>query len=61
MGAGPRADYELWLVNYHMVDPLDHGQAQATAIDTGSAGCTSIAVYPKQLGEWLRDKDLAAQ
>ena len=60
MDAGPRANYELWLVNDHLVDPLDPGQALATAVDTGSVGRPFMAMHGKQLGEWLPDKDLAA-
>ena len=60
MGAGLGTDNELWLVNY-LVDPLNHGQALAAMIDTGSAGHPSIVMHPKQLGEQLWDKDLAAQ
>ena len=60
-GAGPGTDYELWLVNNHLVDPLDHGQALAAAINTGSVGYPLTAVHHKQLEEWLRDEDLAAR
>ena len=60
MGIGPRIDYELWLVNDHLVDPLDQGRALATTIDNGSVVCPFIAMHCKQSGEQLSDKDLAA-
>ena len=60
MGDGPGANYELWLANDHLVDPPDHRQALATAIDTGSKGCPFIAMHCKQPGEQLTDKDQAA-
>ena len=59
MGAGPGAIYELWLVNDHLVDHSESGQVLATVIDTGSAGHPFIAMLFKQLGEQLRDEDLA--
>ena len=61
MGAGPRADYGLWLVNNHLVDLSDLRQALAAAFDTGSFGLPFIAVHHKQTGERLTDKDLAVQ
>ena len=51
MGAGPSANYELWLVNDHLVDPSHPGQALAAAIDTGSGSHPFIAMHRNQPGE----------
>ena len=61
MGAGQGADYEWWLANDHLVDSLDHRQALAAAIETGSADCPFIAEHRKQPAEQLWDKHLTAQ
>ena len=54
----PGTKYELCLVNDHLVNPPDNGQALAIVIGTGSVGCPFIALHCKQPGEQLRDKDL---
>ena len=48
------------MVNDHLIDPSDSGQALAAAIDTGS-GRPFITMHRKQPGEQLNDKDLAAK
>ena len=58
MGAGPKANYELLLVNDHLIDPPVHGQALAAVFDTGSADHPFNAMHRKQPGDRLIDKDL---
>ena len=49
------------MVNDHLDDPLDPRQPLSAAIDTGFVGRPLIALHRKHPGEWLTNKDLAAQ